>query len=382
MQKMSPLFVLSLSATLLMLGVGMIVALLPQRVHEMTGSIESVGLVASVFALAYLLAQLPIGFLSDRLGVLPFLLIGYGLCAVSGVVFYRSNAAGGIYIGRVIQGLGEAPIWALGPAVLSLAYPAAKGRVIGIYNAAIHAGLTAGPLLGLLIAPSGQGRLPYLVFAVLCSTAGLCVLLFLKSASAPLAPNPASAQGLLKILRQKPALALLAGVLVYGAGYGAFLTILPVSLAITHGFSATAVSLFFVLFYAAISISQIAAGAISDRIGRRGFLVWGMALAAAGLGVYPACPGLWAFLPLGLASIGLGMFCVASIAELNESVPDSLKGTISGSYFFFWGAGYVLGPLTIGALGAGSSFSGFGTLAALFGVQALAIWLIRNQTSD
>ena len=80
MSKPSPLFVLSLSATLLMLGVGMIVALLPRRIHEMTGSLESVGLVAAVFALAYLLAQLPVGILSDRLGPGWFLMIGYLLC--------------------------------------------------------------------------------------------------------------------------------------------------------------------------------------------------------------------------------------------------------------------------------------------------------------
>ena len=57
MQKPTPLFVLSLSATLLMLGVGMIVALLPQRVHAMTGSLESVGLVASAGSILGLLRR-------------------------------------------------------------------------------------------------------------------------------------------------------------------------------------------------------------------------------------------------------------------------------------------------------------------------------------
>lgn len=186
MFKYSPLFILSLSATLLMVGVGMIVTLLPQRVHAMTGSLESVGLVASVFALAYLLAQLPISILSDRPGPKRFLVIGYMLCALSGLAFLLAQTAGGIYLGRAIQGLGEAPIWALGPAVLSLAYPSSKGRAIGIYNAAIHAGLTVGPLPGLLIAPKGQSGLPFLVFAGLCISGGLVV--FLSCAPAPCQP--------------------------------------------------------------------------------------------------------------------------------------------------------------------------------------------------
>ena len=378
MSKLSPLLVLSLSATLLMLGVGMIVTLLPQRVHEMTGTLESVGLVAAVFAFAYLLAQLPIGLLSDWLGPRWFLVIGYLLCSVSGIVYFFTGTPAGIYFGRVIQGLGEAPIWALGPAVLSLAYPSARGRVIGIYNAAIHIGLTLGPLLGLLIAPGGQGRLPFLVFAVLCLSGGILVLCFLRQTTIPGASARPGFGQFLAVLRTKATLITLNGVLIYGAGYGVFLTVLPVSLTTTHGFGPTAVSLHFVQFYAAISLSQIVAGARSDRIGRHVFLVWGMVLAAVGTVSFHFVPGLSAFLPLGLASVGLGMFCVASIAELNDSVPDTLKGAISGTYYLFWGAGYVLGPLVIGAVGTNTPLLAFTGLAVLFGLQALAFQLARK----
>ncbi|MBJ3776551.1 MFS transporter [Acuticoccus mangrovi] len=376
MSKSSPLIVLSLSASLLMLGVGMTVALLPQRVHAMTGTLESVGLVASVFALTYLLAQLPIGVLSDRLGPKRFLVIGYLLCSVSGIVFFTAETAGGIYLGRAIQGVGEAPIWALGPAVLSLAYPAARGRAIGIYNAAIHIGLTLGPLLGLLISPGGQGRLPFLCFTGLCLAAGVLVLLFLRQAPGTVRHARPTVRQYLAVLQRRSAATLLFGVLLYGAGYGAFLSVLPASLVVSHGFGPAAVGMFFVLFYAAVSLSQIVVGVLSDRIGRHGFLVWGMSLAAAGVASFPAVPGDWAYLPLGGASVGLGMFCVASIADLSESVPDPLKGVISGSYYVFWGAGYVLGPLAIGAVGTGAPFIGYGALAFLFGLQSLAMHML------
>lgn len=374
MSKLSPLFVLSLSATLLMVGVGMIVALLPQRVHAMTGTLESVGLIASVFALAYLLAQLPIGILSDRLGAKGFLVVGYLLCCLSGLVFYLSDTAMGVYLGRGIQGVGEAPIWALGPALLSLAYPATKGRAIGLYNAAIHIGLTLGPLLGLLVAPNGQSRLPFLIFAAFCFAAGVFVLAFLKAVPMPLRRTKPSAGQLLEILWKKKPAILLAGVLLYGAGYGVFVSVLPISLTESHGFGSAAVSLLFVVFYAAVSFSQIIVGSISDRIGRHGFLVWGMLLSAVGIGCFPFIPGLWVYLPLGLASIGLGMYCVASIAELNDCVPDSFKGAISGSYYFFWGGGYVLGPLLIGAASSGTALAGYFCLALLFGLQSLVVW--------
>ena len=155
------------------------VALLPQRVYAATGALESVSLIASIFAMAYLLTQLPAGVLSDRFGTKPILIVGYGLCGIAGLLFFFAQSASPIYAGRVIQGVGEAPIWALGPALLSLAYPNAKGRAIGIYNAAIHAGLTLGPLLGLFVAPSGQSGVPFLLFAALCFIGGGIVLVFL-----------------------------------------------------------------------------------------------------------------------------------------------------------------------------------------------------------
>jgi hypothetical protein len=42
----------------------------------------------------------------------------------------------------------------------------------------------------------------------------------------------------------------------------------------------------------------------------------------------------WLSAMLTLAGFGLGVFCVSSMAFLNESVSGSLKGTISGAFYF------------------------------------------------
>lgn len=52
-------------------------------------------------------------------------------------------------------------------------------------------------------------------------------------------------------------------------------------------------------------------------------------------------------LVLTITGFGMGVFYLASMAYLNEIVPDSLKGTISGAYYLFWGSGYFFGPLLI-----------------------------------
>ena len=380
MSKFTPLFTLCLSATLLMVGVGMIVALLPQRVFAATGSIESVGLIASTFALAYLLSQLPIGVLSDRFGPKLFLTFGYIICGIAGLVFFSAQDAQTIYIGRAIQGIGEAPIWALGPAVLSLAYPDSKGRAIGIYNAAIHAGLTLGPLLGLLIASTGQDNTPFLVFASLCFGAGVIVTFGLGKdiRQVRVKRTNVDAHQLIAILRQRKVAIIVLGILLYGSAYGVFVSILPISLTINNGLSSTAVALYFVVLYATISLAQLIAGPISDRVGRWGFMMWGMAAAAVGILTFLSFPGIWVFIPLALASAGLGVFCVASITALNECVSDDLKGTISGAYYFFWACGYMFGPLLIGALTSISPHIGYPVLGFLLALYSLVVWYIRK----
>jgi len=50
---------LNLAVFLMMLGVGMIVALLPQRVIDLTGSSDTVGYLASAFAVSYIMFNYP-----------------------------------------------------------------------------------------------------------------------------------------------------------------------------------------------------------------------------------------------------------------------------------------------------------------------------------
>ncbi len=52
----------------MMLGVGMIVAVLPQMILDLTGDSSKVGFLASAFALSYIALQVPIGNLSDKYG--------------------------------------------------------------------------------------------------------------------------------------------------------------------------------------------------------------------------------------------------------------------------------------------------------------------------
>ena len=371
------LIVVSLAASLLMVGVGMIVPLLPQRMIELSGSMQSVGYIASMFALSYIIFQLPMGSMADRLGVKPFLVSGYILCFMSGLIFYYAGTPEMILLGRLIQGAGEAPVWALGPALLSLAYPDAKGRVIGIYNAAIHAGLTLGPLLGICFFPSAASHLPFLIFAGLCLVAGMVTFQFLPaSVSRAGVKQEPGLRALLALLRLRDPQLTLIGILLYGAAYGSFISVLPAYLVLFKGFDSRSVGVFFALFYVAISVSQLIAGPLSDRYGRTLFMLAGPGIAAIGIVLSVSLPHPWIYASLTLASVGLGVFCVSSMAHLNESVPCSLKASVSAAYYLSWGIGFFIGPLLIGAYGDMlKPESGYYLLALLMAGLSGSLWM-------
>lgn len=124
---------LNAAVFLMMMGVGMIVALLPQRVMDLSGSDELVGFLASGFALSYIILQIPVGRISDKIGFKYLIIAGYLLCCLTGLLFYIASNANLIFLGRLIQGAGEAPVWALAPALLSIRYSVSKGRVMGFF---------------------------------------------------------------------------------------------------------------------------------------------------------------------------------------------------------------------------------------------------------
>lgn len=169
------------------------------------------------------------------------------------------------------------------------------------------------------------------------------------------------------------------GIALYRAGYGLAVTLIPAFLLSAKGFTQGAVSLYFALFYSAISLSQLIIGPFSDQKGRQGFMIGGLVLAAVGLALFSPLSQPWISAALTLSGLGLGMFCVSSLAYLNESVADARRGTISGAYYLFWGLGYFGGPLAAGIVGNTIDLNiSFYLLAGLLGIEILLLlWYSR-----
>jgi MFS family permease len=223
---------------------------------------------------------------------------------------------------------------------------------------------------------AGQDNSAFLFYALLGFASTLIIYLFVENprSSEAIKVEPFDLSHILLVVTNRLTLVVLIGIALYGAGYGLAVTIIPAFLISAKGFDQAAISLSFSLFYIAISLSQLIAGPFSDKKGRQGIMVCGLVLAAVGLALFSPLQQPWINVAYTLASLGLGMFCVASLAYLNECVSDSLKGTISGAYYLFWGLGYFLGPLAAGELGNSLGLSaGFYILAGLLGLETVLL---------
>jgi MFS family permease len=303
----------------------------------------------AAFAIPYILLQIPYGTLSDKWGYKYFLLWGYLLCSLTGMLYYYAHNTNLVFLGRFFQGMGESPVWALAPALLSIHYPTAKGKMIGMYNASIHLGLTLGPMLGILFFRIWQDNESFLFYAVVCLLGGIIVYFTVEDPHADMTTSiqRVSYTNVGALITHRERLVVLNGIMLYGAGYAMFLTVIPAFLIRVKGFGQTFIGIVFMLFYVAISISQVCTGPLSDKMGRKVFMIYGLSITAISLALFSGCSQPWISLLLFLASLGLGGFSLSSMALLNESVSDSLKGTISGAYYLFWGFGFFSGPLII-----------------------------------
>lgn len=384
MEHKKTMFGLTLSVFVMMLGVGTIMPLLPGKVIAFGGSESSVAYIASAFALPYILLQVPMGAWADRLGIKRFLIAGYVLCGASGLAYFFADSAPAILLGRVIQGAGEAPLWALAPALLSILYANSKGRAMGIYNATLHVGLTLGPLLGIVLLRLGLGEFNFLFFSACCAVSAVLVALFVEPRKAA-AQNVRFDLGAMKeIASNRAVLVAFLGIMLYGAGYGLFLTTLPAFMVRAKGYSQTFVQVFFACYYLAVSLSQIVSGPLTDRYGTGKFMVAGLSVTALLLALLPLLSSQAATLVAVLgASLGLGTFFLASMSFLNGAVHEGLKGTISGTYYLFWGIGFFTGPIAVGrAMSALGDNMGLTLFAVLMLIESGALmWVLRRKAT-
>lgn len=122
------------------------------------------------------------------------------------------------------------------------------------------------------------------------------------------------------------------------------------------------------IYPAVWGLTQIFTGALSDRIGRKPLITWGMWVQAAGIAVTALATGFLGF-SLGAVLLGIGTAMVypSLLAAIGDVAHPTWRASAVGVYRLWRDLGYAIGALLAGIT------------ADIFGIAA-AVWLIAALT--
>src|SRR5438874_3951341 len=132
------------------LGIGTVLpGLAPHVRHDLGGSDQTVGFVIGVFSFVALVSRLFSGPLADRRGRKTAFLSGLLSCALAGVAYLLPFGIAGAYLGRSLQGFGEACLFTGAAAwAVEVAGVHRSGQALGYLSSGIWGGISAGPVVG------------------------------------------------------------------------------------------------------------------------------------------------------------------------------------------------------------------------------------------
>lgn len=367
------------------LSSALLVPLLPFIRDQFGLTYFQAGLLVSGFSISAGLANLPMGWLGDRLGIRRVFAMGIGGVVLGGVAIGLSTGFYQILVFAVLAGLFSGAYHPLSAAFLGSFYGIQRrGRVLGVHMVGGSVGVMAAPVLGGLLAEHLSWRYAFILMTL---PALPLVFLFLRlhrspeteeatrpkvAVEAAPAPDPTLSQMI------RPIALIISLSLAVQMIAMALTSMLPVYLVDRRGVSAGAAAMLLGLLRGGGIVGAPLGGFICDRIGRKpGILTSIVAVGPLLLlaVITPMGAGLIAFLLL--LGIATQMRQPAAQSLLIEAVPSGRQSTLLGIYFFFAAEGRSIMVPLVGFLmdtaGLGQTFLILSSVAVAFSVASLLL---------
>lgn len=158
-----------------LVGWGIVLPILPLYGERFTRSPVTLGLLVASFSVMQLLFAPVWGRVSDRHGRRPVLVVSLFGTALGSLVMGLAPSLWVLFLGRIIDGISGGSISTAHAAVVDMAPPGQRARLIGLLGAAFGLGFVAGPAIGGLAALFGA-RVPLFVAAAIAGVNAVVAL--------------------------------------------------------------------------------------------------------------------------------------------------------------------------------------------------------------
>jgi DHA1 family tetracycline resistance protein-like MFS transporter len=282
-----------------------------------------------------------------------------------------------LFLGRAIDGASGASVSVAQGAVIDIAPPDQRARLIGMLGAAFGVGFVVGPALGGLAALGGP-HVPFYVAGAIAGVNAIAAYIRLPETKAPRSTEttkPVSRESALTPSLRRLAIVLFVGTVSFAGFEATFSLFGQRRFSLTEGSNSL---LFLFVGVIMVVVQGALIGPLTEKLGSR--LLMRIGLVGISIGFFGmAYTYSWAplFVVLFLVAVGQGVFGPSSGSLVAELAPEERRGEALGYQQSAGALGRVAGPVIGGVLfdaagtGAPYVFGAVLMLVALAGVWSL-----------
>ncbi|MBU9764211.1 MFS transporter [Mycobacterium sp. TNTM28] len=366
------------------LGYGVVAPVLPSYARHFDVSIAAATFVITAFAAMRLVGAPPAGFLVQRLGERRVYISGLLIVAVSTGACAFAETYAQLLLFRSLGGVGSAmfTVSSLG-LMIRISPPDARGRVAGLFASGFLVGSVGGPMLGSVTAGLGLSA-PFLIYGVALLVAAVVVFVTLRNSelAAP-AEDDAPTVSLREVLRHPAYRAALFSNFATGwSSIGLRIALVPLFVVDVLGRSTGAAGLALATFAIGNVSAVVPSGYLSDRMGRRGLVIIGLAVSALATVAVGFTGSLLLFLVAAyITGAATGIFVSPQQAAVADVVGNKARGgTAVATFQMMSDLGGIVGSFAVGQIALRVNY---GTAFVVTGVILLAAavgWLFAPET--
>ncbi|HKA59236.1 MAG TPA: MFS transporter [Gemmatimonadales bacterium] len=366
---MKRLSVLMLVAFVDMMGLMIIWPLLPLYADKLGASATVVGLLAASFPVAQLVSSPIWGYVSDRYGRRPALLVGLGASAFAYIVFGFAHSVWLLFLSRFVQGLGGGTTGVVQAYVADSMLPRERAKALGWLSAATSAGVIIGPAIGSFMHRFGEAAPGLFASALVLINVGFAWKWLPESRWAQAGVTrtatdaPRRAITIAEAVRNivEPAVRVLVDptrpisllIWIYALAMLAFNALPPVFSLYLHdrfGVTADQIGYFFMVFGAVGVLMRIGpVGWFNARLGEVRTMQVGLFLLLAGFVLVPLAQSLSVFIAAQiLLPLGTALLFPANSALVSHRAHHDEIGVTMGVQQTYRGVAAILGPIYAG----------------------------------
>lgn len=367
------------------LGFGAIVPVIALYAEEFGVSKTAIGLAVAIYGLARLMLNVPAGRLADRAGRRTTLAVGGALTVIGAALCALAPTYVLFLAARFVAGAGAAFVLTGGQIVMAdIARPHNRGRVMAIYQGVFLVTVGLGAFPGGWLAANFGLAAPFWANAVLALAVTVVAWFFVPETKPAVEPlpagtTPAPAAGFwteIRYLLHERNLVLISLVTLAAAFVrtGGLFNVIPILAEQEMHLEPDQIGVGLGMISIVGLFLVYPSGMLVDRFGRKAVIVPSTVLSAVGMVAFVVADDFGSFLLASTfwAAAG-GIAGAAPGAYAADVAPKGMMASAMGVYRALSDVGYVIGPMTMGAISdvAGTDTSLIVTAVLLFAVGML-----------